>query len=311
MVPRRSRLLVLLLGSLFVLPAGSATAAEDIDPYVVCFGGECDIGDGVTREELELTAGNDLDLLFVEDGDPPGDVVCLEGVKGCTVRGEDVSIADIKLLHDGRVIHGLIDADPRGDWKVVNLRSKMLCKPKGSRAVTIKVKKASDRGTITREESGLIAQSRRSGEASFRLVRMSPGVYASIQPFAEAGIKGDMTSYYGMLSESEIAGTSIIRTTVKRDGMKIACKMDRNFDMTRVGPAPEPDGVIDPSDPDGTIDPSDSDSDLLPDDIDSGIRDEASREGPAMAFDEDEVEPIGGDGPAMVFDEDEVEDGAE
>jgi hypothetical protein len=101
-----------------------------------------------------------------------------------------------------------------------------------------------------------------------------------------------------MLSEDTIAGTSIIRTTVRRGGIKTTCKMDRNFDMTRVGAAPDPEADIDPSGPD---------SDLPPDDIDSGVRDDGAQEGPAMVFDEDEVEPIGGDGPAMVFDEDEVE----
>jgi hypothetical protein len=291
-MPTRSTVIAGLIAAAFALAALPAVAQPgEVEPYAACYDGECDIVEGLTPEELELAAGDDESLVFPADGDPPGDVVCLEGVRGCVIRGADVSIADIELVHDGRVIHGVVDADPAGGWRAVNRRARMTCKPRGSKAVRITLKRSSDRGTISREGDALIAQSRRSGEPSFQLLRLGPGVYASIQPFDEAGVTGEMVNYYGMRSADKIAGTSIVRTTTTVAGRKTTCRLDRNFDMTRTsGPPPG--------------DPSAAGTDGSPDDLAAGSPDE----GAAMAFDEDEVEPIGGDGPAMVFDEDEVTD---
>jgi len=216
---------------------GSGPASAEPTPYGICIDGVC----RVTDEPIEVEPvadGLESHVVYTADADVPGVIVCLEGDGECTVVDPSSSIDDLVASANGRLVHGVIDADPSGTWRTTNLPARVRCTITGVGRSDIKVKRTRASGTIERQPDGrLIGQSDRDGEDPFLMARLGPGLYGSVQPFTDGKVTGVVVSYFGMLSEDKIEGTSAMTSTLDADGARTNCSMKRNFDMKRI-PAP-------------------------------------------------------------------------
>jgi len=234
--------------------AESDQASGGPAPYGVCIDGVC----YVTDEPIDVDPGavdGVSDVIYTADADAPGRIVCLEGDGECTVVDPSSSVDDLAASSNGRLVHGAIDADPSGTWRTTNLPTRVRCTLTGVGRSDIKVKRTRASGTIERQPDGrLVGQSDRDGEEPFLMARLGPGLYGSVQPFTDGKVTGVVISYFGMLTDDKIEGTSVMTSTLDADGARTNCSMKRNFDMKRIS---APAASAGPFTDDAAADPAD------------------------------------------------------
>ncbi|MFV2065265.1 MAG: hypothetical protein ACC726_17375 [Chloroflexota bacterium] len=227
--------------------AAPVPAAVDSVPHVVCVDDVCRVTDEPRPDEPSLVdaegtpdpVSDSSGIVTDPSGTGVGPLVCLEGEGACSVVDGSVSIEELRASSAGRLVYGAVDADPSGTWRATSLPARVRCKIEGAGRSSVKLKRTRARTTIERQASGsLIGKSRREGEPPFRMVRLGPGLYGSIQRFAQDNVTGVIVSYYGLLTPDKIAGTSLVTSTFLDGGPRTDCILKRNFDMKRIsGPA--------------------------------------------------------------------------
>ena len=278
----RARNVVLLAASLLLAVPMAAAAGE---PIGVCAGGECQVTDDLTPQDIENLGD---DWIATDEADPPGEVVCVQGQSTCNVKTPELTIDEVELTTDGRVVYGAVDGDMTGSWRLKYSKGVMRCKVKGFGTQKLKIPANKDIGVVSRREDGRLGGvTDYPAQPSFVLARLGPGLYGTVQEYNVNRVKGKLTTYMGMASEDSIRGVDFVEADFKIQGRKAKCTMDRTIDGTRVGPGEGPPSADEPA------------------------QDEAAEEDTAeeMEFSEDEVEDEAAE--EMEFSEDEVEDASE